>query len=70
MAGALGALALCCTLAIGLEWVFNSQTAGGIGFFGGYAFGGIVGAWGGYRAAIWIRAKIALDGDATSEKRG
>ncbi len=37
--------AFCCScgLAIGLEKIFQSTAAGGIGFFGGYSLGGLVG---------------------------
>src|ERR1700730_14586765 len=58
--GALGALILCWTLALGLERTFNSEI-GGAGFFGGYAVGGAVGAWLGYRVALLLRARYRRD---------
>jgi len=60
IAGAIGALVSSCVLAIALEAAFGSL-AGGLGFFGGYSCGGLVGAWLGYRRAIAIRRQIITD---------
>lgn len=48
----IGALVLSWGLAVGLEQIFASQSAGGIGFFGGYALGAVVGAALGYWLAL------------------
>src|ERR1700730_11901751 len=54
----LGALLFCWGLAVGLEHAFTSERIGGLGFFGGYALGGILGAWLGYRLALSLRARM------------
>jgi hypothetical protein len=54
VAAGVGAVFLCSILAIVLERAFNSEV-GGIGFFAGYAFGGLFGAWFGYKYAISFR---------------
>jgi hypothetical protein len=59
--GSLGALLLCWGLAVGLERAFTSERAGGLGFFGGYAFGGLLGAWLGYRLALSLRARMFVN---------
>lgn len=46
----------CWGFAIGLEKLLQSQTAGGMGFFGGYCFGGLAGGILGYRL-FWPRSK-------------
>jgi hypothetical protein len=58
----LGALLLCWGLAVGLERAFASERAGGLGFFGGYALGGILGTWLGYRLALSLRARMFVNG--------
>jgi len=45
-----GSLTFCWGLAAGLERLFASQRVGGIGFFGGYVLGGLLGAG----VGIWL----------------
>ena len=49
--GAVSALVSCVGLSIGLEQLFASQQAGGLGFIGGYLLGGLLGAGAGVRLA-------------------
>lgn len=51
---AFGSLLLCLSLGVGLERLFVSQQAGGIGFFGGYVLGGLLGAG----VGTWLALKL------------
>ncbi len=57
-----GITSLCASwaLGVGLEAAFNSDGAGGIGFFGGYALGGLLGAALGWAAAVRIKWRRQL----------
>ena len=58
---AVGAFAFCWGLALGLERMFHSQQAGGVGFFGGYIVGGVLGgSVGTWLAYDLIGAKVRL----------
>ena len=57
-AAAVVAFISCWGLAVGLEQHFG-ENAGGVGFFGGYVFGGLTGGVLGYVAALRVRARVA-----------
>jgi hypothetical protein len=59
----LGAALLCWIFGIGLERAFG-ESAGGIGFFGGYILGGLLGALLGYKSAVSIRIDLLKDANA------
>ena len=75
---AVGAFVSCWGLAVGLERLFASGQVGGIGFFGGYLCGGLLGAalgaWSAYRL---IRRRVpnnalqrtGIGGGAFSDRR-
>lgn len=56
---AVGSLLFCWGLAVGLERLFASQLAGGIGFFGGYVFGGLLGAGVGAWLALALARRLS-----------
>ena len=57
---AVGSLLFCWGLAVGLERLFVSQQAGGIGFFGGYVLGGLLGAGVGTWLALVLTRRFGL----------
>jgi len=71
---AFGSLLFCWGLAVGLECLFASQQAGGIGFFGGYVLGGLLGAGVGTWQALKLTRRFGppnitfeADGSATAQ---
>ena len=58
----IGALSLCVLLTFIGQQLLHSETLGGLGFFGGYVLGGLIGAgFGLYRA---FRRRLPVDADA------
>ncbi len=53
-----GALVLCWALALGLEQLFASSRAGGVGFFAGYILGGLLGGGLGYWRAQRLIGRV------------
>jgi hypothetical protein len=54
------ALVLCWGIAVGLDRAFASERISGLGFLGGYAVGGLLSAWLGYRFALWLRGRMVV----------
>jgi peptidoglycan biosynthesis protein MviN/MurJ (putative lipid II flippase) len=54
----IGSLVLCWVLAVGLEQLFASPKAGGVGYFSGYFLGGLLGAALGHWWALRLTRRI------------